>query len=200
MTRDRSIAKLYSLHWHALCYLRKYNLLKANTEKFEIFETTPGTHDGSKNKSVCKNAVTKAYYGSCLLRVIVSGLWAPGYGLPMTPNPCDTGRLNLIWTFALVVSRPHWEKCAPYVEGGADRWNTLSQDRSSDELVDVLLAEMTGQDIAIIQAGVNTGAEYFQGQVVNSNSRSWDIIIRCILSSFSLAESSPRDLRITACE
>lgn len=41
----------------------------------------------------------------------------------------------------------------------------MSQDRSSDELVDVLLAEMTGQDVAIIQAGVNTGAEYFQGQV-----------------------------------
>lgn len=61
--------------------------------------------------------------------------------------------------------RPHWEKCAQYVEGGTDRWNELSQSRSSDELVDVLLAEMTGQDIAIIQAGVSTGAEYFQGQV-----------------------------------
>lgn len=60
--------------------------------------------------------------------------------------------------------RPHWEKCAQYVEGGTDRWNELSQNRSSDELVDVLLAEMTGQDIAIIQAGVSTGAEYFQGQ------------------------------------
>lgn len=31
--------------------------------------------------------------------------------------------------------------------------------------MDILLAEMTGQDIAIIQAGVNTGAEYFTGQV-----------------------------------
>ena len=65
------------------------------------------------------------------------------------------------------VFRPHWEKCGQYVEGGADRWNALSQDRSSDELVDILLAEMTGQDIAIIQAGVNTGAEYFTGQVYN---------------------------------
>lgn len=60
--------------------------------------------------------------------------------------------------------RPHWEKCGQYIEGGIDRWNELSQDRSSDELVDILLAEMTGQDIAIIQAGVNTGAEYFTGQ------------------------------------
>lgn len=63
------------------------------------------------------------------------------------------------------ICRPHWEKCGQYIEGGIDRWNELSQDRSSDELVDILLAEMTGQDIAIIQAGVNTGAEYFTGQV-----------------------------------
>ena len=83
--------------------------------------------------------------------------------------------------FSLLLSfyRPHWEKCAQYVEGGADRWNELSQDRSSDELVDVLLAEMTGQDIAIIQAGVSTGAEYFQGQVKIPYQDAW-------LSHFSL--------------
>lgn len=71
------------------------------------------------------------------------------------------------YSVLVVVYRPHWEKCGQYVEGGTDRWNELSQDRSSDELVDILLAEMTGQDIAIIQAGVNTGAEYFTGQVYN---------------------------------
>ena len=73
----------------------------------------------------------------------------------------------------LSLYRPQWEKCAQYVEGGADRWNELSQDRSSDELVDVLLAEMTGQDIAIIQAGVSTGAEYFQGQVKIPDQAVW---------------------------
>lgn len=51
------------------------------------------------------------------------------------------------------------------MEGGTERWNELSQNRTSDELVDVLLAEMTGQDIALIQAGASTGAEYFEGQV-----------------------------------
>ena len=61
--------------------------------------------------------------------------------------------------------RPRWEKCSQYVEGGTERWNELSQNRTSDELVDVLLAEMTGQDIALIQAGASTGAEYFEGQV-----------------------------------
>lgn len=71
---------------------------------------------------------------------------------------------QLVFSF-INICRPHWEKCGQYIEGGIDRWNELSQDRSSDELVDILLAEMTGQDIAIIQAGVNTGAEYFTGQV-----------------------------------
>ena len=61
--------------------------------------------------------------------------------------------------------RPQWEKCGQYVEGGGERWNELSQNRTSDELVDVLLAEMTGQDIAIIQSGASNGAEYFDGQV-----------------------------------
>ncbi|XP_048577209.1 translin-associated factor X-interacting protein 1 isoform X2 [Nematostella vectensis] len=60
--------------------------------------------------------------------------------------------------------RPRWDKCGQYVEGGPDRWNELSQNRTSDELVDVLLAEMTGQDVSQIQSGASTGAEYFDGQ------------------------------------
>jgi hypothetical protein len=63
------------------------------------------------------------------------------------------------------ISRPQWEKCGQYIEGGTERWNEVSQNRTSDELVDVLLAEMTGQDIALIQSGVSTAAEYFEGQV-----------------------------------
>lgn len=53
----------------------------------------------------------------------------------------------------------------------------MSQNRSSDELVDVLLAEMTGQDIAIIQAGVSTGAEYFQGQVKIIRTRRMTLVV-----------------------
>ena len=82
--------------------------------------------------------------------------------------------------------RPHWEKCAQYVEGGADRWNELSQNRSSDELVDVLLAEMTGQDIAIIQAGVSTGAEYFQGQVKIIRTRGMILFVYLTLLQISM--------------
>ncbi|XP_031561984.1 translin-associated factor X-interacting protein 1-like [Actinia tenebrosa] len=60
--------------------------------------------------------------------------------------------------------RPSWEKCGQYIEGGTERWNEISQNKTSDELVNVLLAEMTGQDIAQIQSGTSTAAEYFEGQ------------------------------------
>lgn len=89
-------------------------------------------------------------------------------------------------SFILSISRPHWEKCAQYVEGGTDRWNELSQNRSSDELVDVLLAEMTGQDIAIIQAGVSTGAEYFQGQVKIIRTRRMILVVYITLFQLSM--------------
>ncbi len=51
------------------------------------------------------------------------------------------------------------------MEGGGERWKDISKEKSSNELVDVLLSEMTGQDIAIIQAGAGAGNEYFDGLV-----------------------------------
>ena len=62
----------------------------------------------------------------------------------------------------------------------------MSQNRSSDELVDVLLAEMTGQDIAIIQAGVSTGAEYFQGQVTIIRTRRMILVVYITLLQLSM--------------
>lgn len=62
----------------------------------------------------------------------------------------------------------------------------MSQNRSSDELVDVLLAEMTGQDIAIIQAGVSTGAEYFQGQVKIIRTRCMILVVYISLFQLSM--------------
>ena len=62
----------------------------------------------------------------------------------------------------------------------------MSQNRSSDELVDVLLAEMTGQDIAIIQAGVSTGAEYFQGQVKIIRTRRMILVVYITLLQLSM--------------
>uniref|UniRef100_A0A2C9LEK7 Uncharacterized protein n=1 Tax=Biomphalaria glabrata TaxID=6526 RepID=A0A2C9LEK7_BIOGL len=57
------------------------------------------------------------------------------------------------------ICRPHWDKCADYVQGGSVRWQQLSEGKRSTELVDVLLNE--------IQVGgfVDTvGADYFDPQ------------------------------------
>eukprot|EP00112_Aurelia_sp_Birch-Aquarium-sp1_P013495 Seg2867.2 transcript_id=Seg2867.2/GoldUCD/mRNA.D3Y31 product="Translin-associated factor X-interacting protein 1" protein_id=Seg2867.2/GoldUCD/D3Y31 len=59
--------------------------------------------------------------------------------------------------------RPEWDKCAKYIEGGEERWKELSKDKSSEDLMNTLLAEMTGQDIAIIKAGAGAANEFFTG-------------------------------------
>ena len=57
-------------------------------------------------------------------------------------------------------NRPTWEKCADIVTGGAGRWQELSEGKTSEQLVDVLLTEIAGG------GGVDAGgAEYFEGQV-----------------------------------
>ena len=61
--------------------------------------------------------------------------------------------------------RPRWAKCGQYIEGGEERWKELSRDKTSDDMVDMLLAEITGTDIAVIQAGSNAAEEFFEGQV-----------------------------------
>nr|XP_002739306.1 PREDICTED: translin-associated factor X-interacting protein 1-like [Saccoglossus kowalevskii] len=43
--------------------------------------------------------------------------------------------------------RPYWEKCVNHIEGGEDRWKKLSEGKTSDELVDVLLSEIVGGDL-----------------------------------------------------
>ncbi|XP_077993673.1 translin-associated factor X-interacting protein 1-like [Glandiceps talaboti] len=52
--------------------------------------------------------------------------------------------------------RPFWEKCAQHLEGGDDRWKELSNGKTSDELVDVLLAEIVGGDLS--------GSDLFEGR------------------------------------
>ncbi|XP_076469854.1 translin-associated factor X-interacting protein 1-like [Babylonia areolata] len=56
--------------------------------------------------------------------------------------------------------RPDWEKCGDHVNGGAEHWKEVSEGKSSNELVDVLIQE--------ISAGAGGseygGAEYFDGQ------------------------------------
>ena len=58
----------------------------------------------------------------------------------------------------LYVCRPKWDRCADVVAGGILRWTTLSNSKTSDQLVEVLLNEITG-------SGDSAGAEYFDGMV-----------------------------------
>jgi hypothetical protein len=60
--------------------------------------------------------------------------------------------------------RPDWNRCASYVEGGSERWESLSQGRSSDGKVDILLAQIAGVDVSEIRKD-----DVFQGQ--NNNFR-----------------------------
>lgn len=54
--------------------------------------------------------------------------------------------------------RPNWEMCADYVAGGAARWKQLSEGKTTQQKVKVLLNEISGA-----ASSENTGAEYFDG-------------------------------------
>ncbi|KAK2189471.1 hypothetical protein NP493_106g07056 [Ridgeia piscesae] len=59
--------------------------------------------------------------------------------------------------------RPKWDRCADVIEGGADRWKTLSDSKTSDQLVGVLLNEIATKT-------VGTGhVEYFDGLGLDSS-------------------------------
>ena len=60
----------------------------------------------------------------------------------------------------LSTTRPDWNRCADYVEGGEERWSELSKGLSSEELMEVLLAELAGVDPSEITRDV-----VFQGKV-----------------------------------
>ncbi|XP_063721278.1 translin-associated factor X-interacting protein 1-like isoform X2 [Symsagittifera roscoffensis] len=54
--------------------------------------------------------------------------------------------------------RPRWDKCGDYISGGAKRWKEISSEKRSDNLVDILLSEISGADISSF-----THQDYFQG-------------------------------------
>ena len=58
------------------------------------------------------------------------------------------------------VLRPEWDKCADYVQGGMARWRELAEGKSSNDLVTVLLQEISAG--GFVQSG---GADFFNGQV-----------------------------------
>ena len=60
--------------------------------------------------------------------------------------------------------RPSWDKCADVISGGFMRWKELSEGKTSDQLMYVLLEEIQGDQ----GEGGNT-ADFFDGQVSYSS-------------------------------
>lgn len=57
--------------------------------------------------------------------------------------------------------RPRWERCAGIIAGGAESWTDVTEGKTSDEIVDVLLAE-----IVTSRSDKTSGlADYFEGLV-----------------------------------
>ncbi|CAL4100275.1 unnamed protein product, partial [Meganyctiphanes norvegica] len=44
--------------------------------------------------------------------------------------------------------RPDWNRVAEFVEGGIARWRDLSMGKTSDQIVDALISELTGSQLA----------------------------------------------------
>lgn len=57
--------------------------------------------------------------------------------------------------------RPDWRRCGLYIEGGHDRWSELSEGRSSDGMLNILLAQMAGMDESEVAKG-----DPFTGEVM----------------------------------
>ena len=68
--------------------------------------------------------------------------------------------IALLQLILLLLYRPDWSRCGEFIEGGPEKWAEISDGCSSDELVDVLLAQLAGVDINEL-----IKREVFQGQV-----------------------------------
>lgn len=42
--------------------------------------------------------------------------------------------------------RPDWDRCASLVEGGADKWGNLTNNKSSIQILDTLINELSGNN------------------------------------------------------
>ncbi len=49
--------------------------------------------------------------------------------------------------------RPEWKRCGLYIEGGPERWEELSGGRSSDRMLNLLLAQMAGIEESEVAKG-----------------------------------------------
>ncbi|CAG0922618.1 unnamed protein product [Notodromas monacha] len=66
---------------------------------------------------------------------------------------CECGELKRCGT-----PRPYWAKCSEFVDGGLSRWRKLSKGKSSRDMLNLILAEFSGDH------GVAKRPEFFQGK------------------------------------
>lgn len=71
---------------------------------------------------------------------------------------------KLLVYISTVLCRPNWDRYAEFVEGGPTRWRELSSGKRSDELVDILLKEITSQ-----QGSLENKVEFFDGLGTDDN-------------------------------
>jgi hypothetical protein len=62
--------------------------------------------------------------------------------------------------------RPDWKRCGLYMEGGHERWAELSEGRSSDGMLNILLAQMSGMDESEVAKG-----DPFTGEVMQCSQK-----------------------------
>ena len=60
--------------------------------------------------------------------------------------------------------RPDWKRCGLYIDGGHERWTELADGRSSDGMLNILLAQMAGMDESEVAKG-----DPFTGEVCTDN-------------------------------
>lgn len=91
--------------------------------------------------------------------------------------------------------RPDWSRCADYYtdngSDSADKWHAVAEDKSSDYLVDVLLAQIAGVDVSEIRKDDNFQSMVSRAVPLSYNVRSHQLVSHPALFSACLLLHSP---------
>jgi hypothetical protein len=84
--------------------------------------------------------------------------------------------LNFI--FCLILKRPDWEKCSSFIEGGLDKWKETISMKTSSQILENLLSELSGKK--------KETDDYFNGLVLNYSKSYTNLIKKVIRFYFHL--------------
>lgn len=101
----------------------------------------------------------------------------------------DRLNMELIELKRCATPRPDWKRCGQYIEGGSERWDELSKGRTSDRMLNILLAQMAGIEESEVAKG-----DPFTGLV--RQHQNIKIIVHFDLFVQGTAGDVPRHLRI----